>query len=316
MSDNEAKALNGSIAINGATGYIGTHVADALIRQGDQPVCLVRDPGSRDAKLLASLGAKVVKADAQATDGGLSEALAGCDRLLHLIGSIAPPKGTRLEDLQTGTARRYLEAAQQAGVRKVVMVTALGCGPDAASEYHRTKWMAEEVLRGSGLEWVVIQPSLVVGRTVGHRDSKLVRRYLDLIANKPRIPLVLGGNTQVQPIAVADLALALAKVLTSSRWDQRTLQIAGRDKLSTRDFVGVLMQVRGVNKDFLTIPAPLAWLAATACEVFQTVPLLSRDQLRIARVDGSVADNDLVTQLEIDPISLREALAVYGGDPL
>ena len=192
MNGNQAKASGGSIAINGATGYIGTHVADELIRQGEQPVCLVRASASRDAKLLASLGAKVVEADAQATDGSLKKALAGCDRLVHLIGSIAPPKGTRLEDLQTGTARRYLEAAKQAGVRKVLMVTALGCGPDAASEYHRTKWLAEEALRGSGLDWIVLQPSLVVGRTVGHRDSKLVRRYLDLIADKPRIPLVLG----------------------------------------------------------------------------------------------------------------------------
>ncbi len=170
------------------------------------------------------------------------------------------------------------------------------------------------MLRGSGLDWVVIQPSLVVGRTVGHRDSKLVRRYLDLIANKPRIPLVLGGHNQVQPIAIADLALALAKVLMSSRWDHHTLKIAGKDKLSTRDFVGELMRVRGVSKDFLTIPGPVAWLAATACEAFQTVPLLSRDQLRIARVDGIVADNDLVTQLEIDPISLKEALEVYGNN--
>ncbi len=314
MSGNETKASGGAIAINGATGYIGTHAADALIRQGEKPVCLVRDPGSRDANLLASLGAKVVPADAQATDGRLADALAGCDRLLHLIGSIAPPKGTRLEDLQTGTARRYLEAARQAGVRKVVMVTALGCGPDAASEYHRTKWLAEEALRGSGFDWIVIQPSLVVGRTVGYRDSKLVRRYLELIANKPRIPLILGGRSLVQPVGIADLAQALAKVLMSSRWDQQTLQIAGKDQLSTREFVGELMKVRGVNKDFLTIPAPLAWLAATVCEAFQTVPLLSRDQLRIARVDGCVADNDLVTQLEIDPLSLREALEVYGDE--
>ncbi len=314
MSGNEAKVSGRSIAINGATGYIGTHVVDELIRRGEQPVCLVRANTSRDAKLLASLGARVVEADARATDGSLAKALTGCDRLVHLIGSIAPPKGTRLEDLQTGTARRYLEAAKQAGVRKVVMVTALGCGPDAASEYHRTKWLGEEALRNSGLDWVVLRPSLVVGRTVGHRDSKLVRRYLDLIANKPRIPLVLGGHNLVQPIAVADLAKAMAKVLTSSRWDRCTLQIAGRDQLSTREFVGELMRVRGVSKDFLTIPGPLAWLAATACETFQTVPLLSKDQIRIARVDGSVADNDLVTQLEIDPISLKEALAVHGDD--
>lgn len=314
MSSAEPEAWNGSVAINGATGYIGTHVADELVRQGEQTVCLVRSSTSREARFLASRGTKIIKADAQASDGSLSEALAGCDRLVHLIGSIAPPKGTRLEDLQTGNAQRYLEAARQAGVQKVVMVTALGCGPNAASEYHRTKWLAEEVLRSCGLNWVILRPSLVVGRTVGHRDSKLVRRYLDLIADKPRIPLVLGGRNRVQPIAIADLAQALAKVLMSDRWDRRTLQVAGKEKLSTRDFVAELMRVRKVSKGFLTIPAPLAWLAAVICETFQSVPLLSRDQLRIAGVDGCLDENDLDTQLGIEPASLQEAIAVYGED--
>ncbi|MGI9537138.1 MAG: SDR family oxidoreductase [Desulfocapsaceae bacterium] len=314
MSSGDSDAWNGSVAINGATGYIGTHVVDELIGQGEQPVCLVRKRSSRDARFLASLGAKIIKVNAQASDGSLIEALAGCDRLVHLIGSIAPPKGMRLEDLQTGTAKRYLDAARQAGVQKVVMVTALGCGPNASSEYHRTKWLAEEVLRSSGLDWVIIRPSLVVGRTVGQRDSKLVRRYLDLIANKPRIPLVLGGKNLVQPIAVADLAQALAIVVKSDRWDLRTLQIAGKDSLTTREFVAELMHVQGVDKNFLTIPAPLAWIAAVICETFQSVPLLSRDQLRIARVDGCVDENDLDTQLEITPVSLQKALAVYGED--
>ena len=314
MSETESRTSSGAVAINGATGYIGTHVADELINRGEQPVCLVRKRSSRDARFLASRGATVVKADAQTTDTSMVESLKGCDRLVHLIGSIAPPKGTRLEDLQTGTAQRFLEAAAQAGVQKVVMVTALGCGPHAASEYHRTKWLAEEALRASGLNWVVIRPSLVVGRTVGHRDSKLVRRYLDLIANKPRVPLILGGHSRVQPIAVSDLAQALGHVLMSDRWDRSTLQIAGNERLSTREFVAELMRVRRVDKDFLTIPGPLAWFAAVICETFQTVPLISRDQLRIARVDGCVDQNDLDTQLGITPVSLQEALEVYSED--
>jgi NADH dehydrogenase len=188
MSEGETETAAGSIAINGATGYIGTHVVDALIHEGEQPICLVRQCTSPDARLLASLGAEAREVDVRSTDRNPASALEGCDRLVHLIGSIAPPKGTRLEDLQTGIALRYLNAAKQAGVRKVVMATALGCGPDAASEYHRTKGLAEEALRNSGLAWVIVRPSLVVGHTVGHRDSKLVRRYLDLIASKRRIP--------------------------------------------------------------------------------------------------------------------------------
>ena len=68
MSSGEPEAWNGSVAINGATGYIGTHVADELVRQGEQTVCLVRSSTSRDARFLASRGTKIIKADAQASD--------------------------------------------------------------------------------------------------------------------------------------------------------------------------------------------------------------------------------------------------------
>ncbi|MDJ0864859.1 MAG: NAD(P)H-binding protein [Myxococcota bacterium] len=300
-----------TVAVDGATGFVGVHVVAALRERGHEAVALVRK-GSRaaDLEVLESLGARLAPVDLQ-SESELTDAMRGCDRLVHLIGSIAPPKGTDLESLHGGIASRCFLAAKGAGVSKVAIVTALGAGPNAASLYHRTKWQAEEALRGSGLPFVVLRPSLIVGRRVGHRDSKMVRRYLDLIEQRKRVPLVLGGRNRVQPIAVTDLAEAVCTVLERSDWDGRVLELGGGEVMTTRQFVQRLMRAVGQEKDFLTIPGPLAWCAASLLEAVQEVPLLSHDQLRIAQIDGDCAENALTGELAATPTPLDEALAAY-----
>ncbi len=300
-----------TVAVDGATGFVGVHVIAALRERGHRTVAVVRkSSNSRDLELLESLGARTVAVDLE-SEAELSDAMRDCDRLVHLIGSIAPPRGTDLESLHGGIASRCFRAAKGASVGKVAMVTALGAGPDAASLYHRSKWRAEEALRGSGLAWVVLRPSLIVGRSVGHRDSKMVRRYVDLIEQRRRVPLVLGGRNRVQPIVVTDLAQAVCKVLERRDWDGRTLELGGAEVMTTRQFVERLMRAVGKDKDFLTIPGPLAWCAASVLEAVQEVPLLSHDQLRIARIDGDCADNALTGELDITPTPLDEALLAY-----
>ncbi len=300
-----------TVAVDGATGFVGVHVIAALRERGHQAVALVRK-GSRaaDLEVLESLGARTAPVDLQ-SEAELTEAMRDCDRLVHLIGSIAPPKGTDLESLHGGIASRCFLAAKGAGVSKVAIVTALGAGPDAGSLYHRTKWQAEEALRSSGLPFVVLRPSLIVGRRVGHRDSKMVRRYLDLIEQRRRVPLVLGGRNRVQPIAVTDLAGAVCTVLERPDWDGRVLELGGAEVMTTRQFVERLMRAVGRKKDFLTIPGPLAWCVASLLEAVQDVPLLSHDQLRIAQIDGDCAENALTGELETTPTPLDEALEAY-----
>src|SRR6185369_16387947 len=114
-------------------------------------------------------------------DGALVEALTGCAVVVHLIGSIAPRKGERLEDLHGNQTRNLAQAAQAAGISKLVQVTALGTSENARNGYHATKWQAEQYVRNSKCKFVILRPSLIIGRQVGNRDSKLVTRYFDLI---------------------------------------------------------------------------------------------------------------------------------------
>jgi NADH dehydrogenase len=169
----------------------------------------------------------------------------------------------------------------------------------------------EEALHRSGLSFVVLRPSLIVGRAVGHRDSKMVRRYVQLIEEKKKVPLVLGGGNLVQPIFIGDLARAICTALEDSTWDGQTLDLGGGEVMTTRDFVRRLMGALGVDKPMVSIPGPVAWCAAAVMQTIQEQPLLSLDQLRIARIDGNCEHNALTEAFSIEPQALDEVLAVY-----
>ena len=302
------------IAVDGANGFIGVHVVQALTDRGHTVVALVRkDAPAEDVDVLRSVGGDPTPVSSD-DHPALEKAMQGCNRLVHLIGSIAPPRGTRLEELHEDMADRFLLAARTAAVSKVVLISAVGAGPDAGSTYHRTKWQAEQRLWSSGLTGVVLRPSLVVGRCVGNRDSKMVKRFLNLIERKRRVPLVRGGQNWVQPIAVDDVAQAISKVLEQPDWDGTTLELGGDTMITTRQFLERLMKTVDRRKPLVNIPLPVAWCVATLMEQVQDVPLLSRDQLRIAKIDGICERNALIEDLGITPRPLDAAMAVYGSE--
>ena len=302
------------IAVNGSSGFVGNHVVKELIDQGHGVVSIVRNESNpRDVEFLESVGAQVEKLDLAGRDSRLIHVLKDCEGLVHLIGSIAPKRGETFDSLHVGMGRYFFESAKEAGVSRVVMVTALGAGEHAPSMYHRTKWLAEEELRRSGLGHVILRPSLIVGRKVGHRDSKLVRRYLNLIETKSKVPLALGGKNKVQPVFVGDVAKAIAASFARDDLLGKTLELAGSEVTTMRGFVETLMDVVGKKRPTRSIPRLLAYLVASVAELAQEVPIISRDQVKIAQMDGVTEHNALAEEFEMTPTPLRGALRCYAG---
>jgi len=304
------------VAVDGATGYLGNHLVTQL-RQSNVPVrCLVH-PGARaaDIEFLKSTGAEMVTV--QLSDGsGLEAALKGAHTAVHLIGSIAPPKGQKLEDLHGGQTACLVQAARQAGVEKLVQVTALGAAADAASTYHRTKWQAEEHVRKSDLKWVIFRPSLIVGKQVGNRNSKLITRYVELIAKRNAVPVIGSGSNRLQPVFVVDLTQAMEKAIVNGQFDNQTYEIGGDEILSMRQIVEHLMTVAGVNKKIYGVPPLAARVLAAVCETVQRVATLSRDQIKLSLTDNVCTQNSLRPVFGIEPTTMEIAFATYLSSPL
>ena len=132
------------IAITGGTGFVGRHLAQRLAREGVEVVSLSRRTG-------------VAVDDAEA----LAAALAGCDAVAHCAGINRELGSQTYERVHVEGTRAVVEAARRAGVRKILMLSFLRARPNCGSPYHESKWAAEELVRGSGLDFTIVKAGMI-----------------------------------------------------------------------------------------------------------------------------------------------------------
>jgi uncharacterized protein YbjT (DUF2867 family) len=236
------------ILLTGATGFIGSHLRQALLDAGHTVLCVSRQLG-RD-----SPGCHWVVADlAHTSTTRWTELLDGVGAVVNAAG-VFRERGVDAFAAVHGTGpRRLFAACVHAGVRRVVQVSALGADAQALSGFQRSKFAADEHLLSLPLDATVLQPSLVFGL-----DGASARVLL-LWASLPIVPLPAGGGQMVQPVHVQDLVDAvLALVRADGRWRGRRVALVGPASLSLRDYLG---QLRGA----LGLPAARTVNVPAAC---------------------------------------------------
>ncbi|MDQ3641862.1 MAG: NAD(P)H-binding protein [Actinomycetota bacterium] len=153
------------IAVTGGTGFVGGHLAEALSRSGHEAVVVSRGIDSRPwaQQVLRLPGVTLVPTSIQ-DQQGLARALAGCDGVAHCAG-INREIGTQTYDavLVRGTAN-VVQTAEEAGARRLALLSFLRVRPQCGSPYHESKWAAEELVRASSLERTILKPGMMFGR--------------------------------------------------------------------------------------------------------------------------------------------------------
>ncbi len=220
----------------------------------------------------------------------------GVTAVIHLVGIIAPTREQGFDAVHVGGTKAVLGAAARAGIPRYVHMSALGA-PEAreATDYFRTKWEAEEAVRGSGLSATIFRPSIVFGR-----DSDLFRPLARAIRYSPAIPLPGGGRQRLQTVWVGDVAECFLQAARMERSPEPDYEAAGPEILELRDIVGSLAEAMGRRRPvILPLPArPLEALAGIAEKALPNPPVTA-DQLRMLEI-GSVASPESVRALRRD----------------
>ena len=261
-----------TVAVIGATGFVGSAVVPHLADAGHRVVAVSRE-GARRREWPASVETRA----ADVTSGrGLAEALAGPDAVVHLVAIPRETGGRRFEDVNVRGTRRVIDAAKRAGIRRFVHLSAMGVVDDPKLGYLRSKWRGELAVRESGLEWVVLRPSLLFGP--GDGFFSLVRTTLKWWS--PGIVAIPGrGDARFQPLAVDDLAAAVERSLTDPSRSGSVYEIGGPDWWTYRQIVDEVMRVTGMKRVKLGLPVPL--LSALTAVTDRVLPIfpVSHDQI-------------------------------------
>jgi len=292
------------VLVTGASGFVGNVVVKELLAQGHQVRALVR----RGSEKKLQERERVEIAPGNCLDReALASAAAGCDAVIHLVGIIRefPGRGITFEQVHVQATHNVVDAAQAAGVRRYLHMSALGARPDPADPYHVTNFRADEYVINSGLAYTIFRPSVIYGP--GDQSINLFIRQIQRLSF---FPIIGDGNYRLQPVPVWIAAQAFARALELPQTENKIYAVGGPEPLTFNALIDAIARVLGRKIKKIHQPVWCMRFAANLCGRFRWFPL-TPGQLRML-LEGSTCDPTAFYQdFGLEPIPFQEGLASY-----
>lgn len=248
-----------NILLTGANGFIGRNITAALAAAGHQIKPASRHHGI-DFAFMTTLAHWLPH-------------LKHIDAVINCVGIIGETGTQRFEPLHTLAPSALFRACAQAGIRRVLQISALGADDTAFSAYHLSKRAADDALRGLDLDWFVLRPSLIYGK--GGKSAELFMR----LARLPLVPVIGDGLQKLQPVHVSDVVATVMHCLTS-RETRKTLDILGTETVTFTEWLQWMRRAQGLPPaPVLRVPFQLALAFSRVARHFN--PLLQPENLRM-----------------------------------
>ena len=285
------------VFLTGASGFIGRHLLLALRAGGHRVIA------ANHRHTPAAADTQPVDFTRDFDPALWRPRLASVDALINAVG-IFRERGTATFDaVHVRTPRALFAAAAEAGVRRVVQVSALGADEAAATPYHISKRRADDFLASMPVSSAIVQPSLVYGA-----DGASSRTF-NALATLPFVLLPAGGAQSVQPIHIDDVVAALVALLERDAWRVGRIAMVGPDPITLRDYLLTLRKAMAIP-NARTLSIPRAVIIACA-RIGDHLPGLPFDRAAFAMLErGNVADPSATRQLlGHDPRPVAEFVA-------
>lgn len=275
------------ILVTGGTGFVGKHLVRKLIERGYQVRLLVRNLTA--AKNGLPKGLDVIKGDV--TDiSTIREAFVGVEVVINLVAIIRELEDMTFEKVNAEGTLNSVIAAQEAGVKHFIQLSALGAVDNPALRYAYSKWQGEESVRQSGLGWTIIRPSVIYGEGFGFFD-RLIQSIK--MSPPPIIPVPGKGTTLFQPIAVEDVVRCILAVLEKPSMSGQIYEIGGPEHLSYEQMLDMIILSRGIKRIKIKIPMFLVNIVVPIMEKIIKDPPVTMEELKQLQYDN-IADIDSV----------------------
>ncbi len=297
------------LLITGATGYIGRHLVARLVAQGERPRCLVRDI-ERAARILPADKVEFVQGDTL-QPAALEVAVRDINTIVHAAFLTADRKeapGNHYEETNVHGTANLVKAAKEANVKRIVEISGLGTRPDRPGSYMQGRYLSEQTLIDSGLNWTIIRPSVIFGK-----DAPFIKGLTDLIRTAPVVPLIGGGKTMFQPIYVEDVVTVIVKVLEDpARTTDKIYTIGGPGYYSFAQVFDELLKTTHKNRIKIYAPTPLVGIGAALMEAVLPKPPLTKAAMALFSFDNTTDLQSVERDFGFTPMSFSKYLQEHG----
>ena len=272
------------VLLLGGSGYVGTYIANRLSQRGVE-VTIPTRRRERTKALIMQPGIQMPEADINCPDT-LAALVAGHDAVINLVGilhsrDVKFPYSADFGNAHVELPKKIVAACKQAGVRRLVHMSALGADPRGPSEYLASKGDGEAVVMAAQgeLDVTVFRPSVIFGL-----GDSFLTMFASVLRKAPFFPLGFG-HARFQPVWAADVADAFVDCLEDPATFGQAYELVGPKTYTLRELVDYTAKLCGssarvipLSEGWAYLQAGLMWLAPN--------PLMSPDNLRSMQVDN------------------------------
>ncbi|WP_022851364.1 complex I NDUFA9 subunit family protein [Limisalsivibrio acetivorans] len=287
------------VFLTGSTGFVGSRVMQELLDQGYEVKALVRDKEVPE-------GVEAVRGDILEPES-FEGALGDVDAVIHLIGIIRefPAKGVTFEKLHYQASVNIIDAAERAGIKRFIHMSANGSRADAVSDYHKTKYKAEEHLRNSSLEWTIMRPSLIYGP-----GDSFINMLAGYMRKAPAFTYFGDGSYPMQPVSVHEVAEIFVNSIKTPETVGKLYPVCGNRVFTYKHLLKKIMHAIDRGMPLLPVPEFAVSFGITLFGGLSFFPI-TRDQFIMLTEGNTCEDREVFDTVDVTERNFDEEIKTY-----
>ncbi|MGN6316545.1 complex I NDUFA9 subunit family protein [Trinickia sp.] len=295
-----------SIALIGGSGFIGSHLANALVAAGKTVRVATRRRSH--AGHLTMLPLDVIELDLF-DPVELARFVEGADAVVNLVGTLhgrrGTPYGPEFAKLHVELPAKIAAACEGKGVHRLVHLSAINADSNGPSMYLRSKGDGEKaVLAAAQLASTIFRPSVVFGP-----EDQFLNTFAALQRLFPVLPLA-KPDAKFQPVYVGDVVKAIVGTLDLDAAHGRTYELGGPTVYTLEALVRYCGELIGRQARIVRLPDAFAYMQALSFETLPGKPLITRDNLDSMSRDA-VLSGPLAAELNLEPVAVEAIAPAY-----
>jgi len=259
------------IAVTGAFSYSGKYITKRLLDCGEEVITLTGHPNRPDP-----FGGKVKAYPLDFDEAGMTRSLLGVDVLVNTYW-VRFDKGENTQPRAVENTRKLINAAQAAGVKRVVHISITNPSAESPLPYFWGKAANEKTVMQSGMSYALLRPTVLVGD-----EDILINNIAFLLRRFPFFALPGDGSYKLQPVYVDDLAELVVRAVYSK--EDYVIDAVGPDIFTFKEMVELIGEKIGAKRPLISVPPRLALCAAQFLSLFLKDVILTPEE-----VDGLMA---------------------------
>ena len=184
--------------------------------------------------------------------GLLIRALSGVDTVVHMAALTKSTRESDYFEVNVSGTKNLIDASVESGVKKIIYISSAAASLNGGG-YSRSKLEAEQLIKKSGMRWLILRPSEVYGQRAGDSINRLIR----WVQRYTFVPVVGAGTCKLSPVFIDDVVSAIAASIFNKELENETIVLAGPEELTYEALVDRVAVYFGVKRFKLYLPTGL-----------------------------------------------------------